>query len=123
MYSGEFSEGKYQGSGELFASNGALIYQGDFASGVYSGTGILYQEDGSVYRGGFQGGVKSGEGSIYKMDTVLAKGTFENDRLKDGSGKFYGEQGILEYDGQVTDFQYGGSGTLYYPTGAFRAMK
>lgn len=50
-------DGKFNGKGKIYYSNGQLYYEGHFKDGAFDGKGTMYNEDGSVkYSGQFKAG-------------------------------------------------------------------
>ena len=63
LYTGGFSNGVYDGTGEL--SSAGLIYSGQFKEGLLSGEGTLSQDNNLIYKGGFQKNLFNGSGILY----------------------------------------------------------
>ena len=47
-YIGSYKNGKYDGYGKLYRSDGSLEYSGEFFQGHKIGYGTLYRDDGSI---------------------------------------------------------------------------
>ena len=87
---GDFVQNLYEGSGQLYADDGTLIYEGGFKAGLYDGDGQLYEEGELIYKE-VSKGKRSGEGESYKDGEVWEKGTFADDELVTGTTTIYGE--------------------------------
>lgn len=98
---GEFKDGKPNGKGTLFDSDGSLINQGFWFDGRFS-------------RSVFQDPTYNGQG-VYSKDGYKYVGEWMNGR--------YGGQGTLSLDrrgkyvGEFKDNKFNGQGTLYSPDG------
>ncbi len=116
LYEGNFSSGKYNGEGKMYNSDGVVIYDGEFENNKYSGSGKLYSDIGRVtYVGEFSVGQKSGKGIDYDTKTQLRTyyGEFENG-VRQGNGIVYEEDGeTILYDGELSSGLYNGTGKLY----------
>lgn len=82
QYKGDFVNGVREGSGEQYSSYGdkGLIYSGQFSEGMWDGEGITYYTDGAMnYRGNFKRGEKTGYGTLYNSDgTIYRQGMFND---------------------------------------------
>jgi hypothetical protein len=86
-YSGGFSEGRMEGTGNLLQKNGSS-YTGEFKKGLPQGKGECLWPDGSRYRGQFYQGEMHGIGSFTWSDGIRFTGLFEHNKNTD--------QGLLE---------------------------
>ena len=87
-YRGGFLEEQYSGIGESYYQNGNVEYTGQFAVNQYEGTGKLYDEAGFlIYEGEFSQGLYQGYGRLYRYGVLLYEGGF--------SGGLYEGKGML----------------------------
>ena len=77
-YTGEFSDGTFNGQGTLTFANGAK-YVGGFKDGMRSGQGTSTLPDGRKYVGEFRDGKTNGQGTEYRADgSILQSGIWED---------------------------------------------
>ena len=76
-YRGDFVGGLYEGEGSYY-EGGILVYMGQFSKGRFEGTGTLYDENGNVtYQGEFSQGNRQGAGTAYDaIGSALFSGEF-----------------------------------------------
>lgn len=78
-YVGGLLDGRFQGEGRFYASNGVLIYEGGFKDGMFDGQGTYTAPDGSfTYTGGFVSGLTEGVGVYRGADGRVFEGSFKN---------------------------------------------
>ena len=80
VYSGNFENGIYNGSGSLYI-NGILFYTGDFVMGNRTGQGKEFDSNGHlIYEGGFLCGLYDGNGTLFDRETgyVVFSGNFRD---------------------------------------------
>lgn len=119
-YRGDFLEDQYSGRGETYYQNGNVEYTGQFIAGQYEGMGKLYDEDNIlIYEGNFSGGSYEGSGLLYQSGELIYEGDFSEGRYE-GSGRLYYNGGVLAYEGSFAQGHYEGNGTLFYPDGNTR---
>jgi hypothetical protein len=83
-YDGEFSKGKFYGSGTLMYSDGNT-YKGSFKNGLRHGYGEFYwKDDGMVYEGDWKNGEMHGNGVLRKPDGKEKKVRYDNGRRLNG---------------------------------------
>lgn len=118
IYRGGFLTDQYSGMGESYYRNGNVEYAGQFAGGQYEGPGKLYDENGVLlYEGGFSGGMYEGDGILYYSSGLpLYEGNFSGG-LYDGSGTLYYLGGNIQYRGNFSQGFYDGAGALFYENG------
>lgn len=105
-YEGGYVNGKREGSGVLYHSNGDKIYEGFWTKGEYSGEGILhyYLDEELCYKakGVFEKGkLKNG---TYQDGEYIAKGDFDENGLF-RSGKLY-KNNELFLSGDITKTKF-----------------
>ena len=112
FYEGNYLNGKKEGFGTLYLSNGD-IYRGEFKQDKFNGTGLYSFGFGGTYRGDFFDGKKHGKGTL-KTEDLIYEGEYVDDKIR---GK-----GIYKFkNGDVLDVYKDGlksSGTFYYKNGS-----
>lgn len=108
-YQGDIVDGKANGNGTLFDSDGTVVYVGAFVNDKFDGEGVLTTQEG-VYTGSFSAGKRSGQGTMVYADGLTFEGTWDRDNRADGKLQ-------LSSDGEYYQgkFLYGeiyGQGTL-----------
>ena len=100
MYVGAMdSDGKREGIGKLFYSNGD-VYEGEWMADERHGTGtMVYHAIGAVFEGCFQHGVRHGYGTLSYANGDSYSGAWEED-TKQGVGRFCWAQQKSVYEGQ-----------------------
>jgi hypothetical protein len=94
-YAGQFSEGKFAGTGKHVFADGNR-YEGMFEDGTVHGTGTLTYADGSIYSGEFNRGTISGKGSMVFTNNSKYEGEFA-DGLFQGRGIYtFGDESRYE---------------------------
>lgn len=64
VFSGNFSQGRFDGEGVFIDSSDSVIYFGQFRDGLFHGHGVYYSSEGWRYEGEFQDGLFHGQGVI-----------------------------------------------------------
>ena len=93
----------------------ARFYVKDKRVGDWSGRVIVFSDKKKtvpLYAGRLEDGVLQGDCKLYDENGVLIYEGQLTDGIRNGSGKEY-EDGVLQYDGRFTDGVYDGIGTLY----------
>jgi antitoxin component YwqK of YwqJK toxin-antitoxin module len=93
----------------------ARFYVKDKRVEDWSGRVIVYSDQKKtvpLYSGRLEDGVLQGDCKLYDENGVLIYEGQVTDGIRNGSGKAY-EDGVLQYDGRFTDGIYDGFGTLY----------
>lgn len=67
VYTGEMSDGRFNGEGEVLFSDGSS-YKGGFAEGRFEGSGVFTSIDGWRYDGIFSRGRITGDGVFFGAD-------------------------------------------------------
>ena len=67
-YVGHWKEGKTDGQGTSYFSDGTKIYEGQWKANNYDGQGTEYLPGGGKYVGGFKNDQKDGHGALYLPD-------------------------------------------------------
>lgn len=100
---GTFLDGKLEGTGKEYTSDGSLLREGTFSAGLLHGQGTQWMEDGAMlYQGAFSHGVYQGESILYDPQTggIRYRGSFRNGQPM-GYGTLYHTSGQALYTGQV----------------------
>ena len=101
-YIGGFVNGKREGKGTFFYSNGKR-YEGEWKDDMEDGLGIMYyNKRKDRYEGSFKKGKKEGKGIYYYDNGNRYEGDWKDD-VKDGKGIFYGDNG----DRKMGDYSKG----------------
>lgn len=119
MYSGDFADDLYEGSGILYFDDGAVNYRGEFSQGKFNGNGELTEPDGSVYSGSFENGKLQGRGTITRAGSLFFEGTFV-DGIADGIGRQMYPDGTVQCTGTYSAGVLQGMGIEYYSNGAMK---
>lgn len=112
-YTGDFYEGRICGQGSLIVGN--LSYEGQWRDDQYDGRGILKYPNGVVYEGQFKNGMKCGKGEITYPNKGKYYGTWLDD-AKHGPGRFDYPDGSY-YDGEWSNDLYDGKGKKGWANG------
>ena len=118
-YTGHFSQGLYNGYGEIEYASGAT-YKGEFCQGKFHGFGE-YIDEQFWYKGGFRMGTKHGKGE-FKNE----KGDFYNGKFLQGKKHGFGEMKYINgmsYKGDWEDDVRQGIGETVYKGGRKLAGK
>lgn len=122
-YKGQMAGNRCEGLGQMFhPDTGRCVAEGTFLDGKLEGTGKEYTSDGSLLREGtFAAGLLEGQGREYSTTGVLLReGTFSAGLLH-GQGTQWTEEGAMLYQGAFSHGVYQGEGILYDPqTGSIR---
>ncbi|XP_063972637.1 MORN repeat-containing protein 3-like [Diachasmimorpha longicaudata] len=95
IYAGEWVDGKKQGFGAFWYSNGDF-YEGEFCGGQRHGFGRLWGADGSFYQGQWREERYEGPGMLIQVDGNRYEGNFSKGK-KNGLGRFYHlRRGLLQ---------------------------
>ena len=140
IYNGFFKKGKYHGYGKEY-SNKKLKYEGFFVDGEYEGKGTLYDENGKRFEGNFIDGklneiiiiylngkkikkVLYQYGSklpnidviLYDNDKEVYFGLLVNGKPKEGKNlpEYNYNDKFKIYQGDFLNYNYHGTGTLYF---------
>lgn len=113
-YQGEFLEDQYSGMGESYYPNGNVEYIGQFEANQYEGIGKLYDERGAlIYEGYFSQGLYEGNGTLYHADGGIRYCGGFSRGLYDGVGVLFYENGLTAYEGEFLHGKRSGSGKAY----------
>ena len=119
IFMGRLADGRFDGQGTLYDSDGSLIYQGEFLTDRYSGMGESYYKNGNVeYIGQFAYGQYEGPGKLFDENGVLLYEGGFSAGLYEGTGMLYYGNGDLSYEGSFAGGTYEGDGILYYSSGS-----
>lgn len=118
---GWFREGRRDGNGTSFWSNGCTKYSGEWRNDLYEGNGELYRNDGGLkYHGEWRNGERDGQGKYYLRDgTLLYQGDWNHGKAH-GMGQQYFKDGRIRYQGGFRDNDYHGVGVRYDRAGRIR---
>lgn len=113
-YEGTFKNGKKDGEGKYFYSNGEICYEGGFRNDSFYGKGTLYYDNGQKkYEGSFMNNVYSGQGELYfDNGQINLKGNFFKGEIT-GEGQQFSQNGYVVYQGKLASGLAMGLGTLY----------
>lgn len=113
VFAGRLEEGRREGKGKVYSSDGQILFDGQFSQDRYEGMGISYYPDGTVkYEGNFTGGRYDGQGVFHDpSEEVTYEGGFAGGRY-DGEGKLW-KSGELIYEGSFQTGRYDGPGIIY----------
>lgn len=115
MYTGNWVDGKFHGSGQLVYSNGDT-YNGDFYEGRICGQGSLAVVGGLTYEGQWNDDQFDGRGTLKYPNGVIYEGQFKNG-MKHGKGGIVYPNGGKYYGGWLDDAKHG-PGKFDYPDGS-----
>ncbi len=102
VYEGQFLHGLKNEKGIHTWPNGDR-YEGEWTDNQMTGKGIFTWSDGSVYEGNLILGVNNGMGKCWDSNGMLTgAGLWENDKIKDGWGVIFDENGI-RYEGEIKE--------------------
>ena len=121
IFIGKYRNGKRNGPGKQYYSDGKLKYEGDYLDGKWHGWGIYYYEDGDRYEGPWvndqRDSSESGkDGTYHFADGSIFIGKYRNDK-RNGPGKQFYSDGKLQYEGEYLDGKRHGWGIYYYEDG------
>jgi hypothetical protein len=116
IYEGDFLEEYENFIGNLYDSQGNLVYVGQWDKGLFVGNGRLSSADGTFYEGEFLDGKFHGHGSLFdKEGNLFYSGKFENGKMN-GIGRFIFK--IEEsYYGAIENGLMSGKGTYFFKNG------
>ncbi|MDR1565127.1 MAG: hypothetical protein LBS74_09235 [Oscillospiraceae bacterium] len=77
-YVGEFVRGYVEGEGVYTDKSGKKVYEGSFKDGKFEGTGKYFSSEGWVYEGLFQDGKFDGEGTLTTTDGTAVRGVWKD---------------------------------------------
>ncbi len=116
VYEGDFLEEFENFMGNLYDSQGNLVYVGQWDKGLFVGNGRLSNIDGTFYEGEFLDGKFHGQGSLFdKEGNLFYFGNFENGK-KNGIGRFIFKNGESYY-GAIENGLMSGKGTYFFKNG------
>ncbi|MBO9638497.1 MAG: M48 family metalloprotease [Siphonobacter aquaeclarae] len=98
-YEGEWQESRPHGFGIQFYANGKKKYEGEFANGKFDGNGTLWLSNGNIYTGDFKTGTVHGKGVLLYANGDRYMGEFRNGQ-RHGQGKYVyagGRQEVVYY--------------------------
>lgn len=131
-YEGEYEDGRENGQGICLYTVGS-VYNGNWKNGKYHGLGKFTDVNGNIYTGNWENGLQSGKGSLHdSKNEIIATGEWENNKLKNGTCtafrflpiedvqflKIKRFEGILEFTGEIKDFNIEGKGIAIFESGA-----
>jgi len=142
-YAGEWKKDMQQGRGELFLSNGSMVFSGMFVAnerhgdgveydatsgrvrydGQYrhnqrNGRGVEYYDDGSRYEGNWAAGLQQGHGVLFNAaGEKMYSGNWERGEPH-GYGCEYIEGEDVRFEGFFKRGLWSGKGTLYRMNGS-----
>ena len=96
-FEGEYLNGKRNGKGKEFDSDGYLSFEGEYLNGKRNGKGKEYWDNGKLkFEGEYSNGNRNGKGKEYSYDGTLL---FENEYLndKEWNGARYYRNGNIIY--------------------------
>lgn len=121
-YTGNFSEGQYNGYGRLELVDEGLTYKGRWDMGIKNGRGIQWDKDNNVYMGQWQNDRRNGAGSqFFKVEgwvedehgeewlianTENFTGGFKNDVFY-GQGTYHWNDGTVYVGGWAAGKRHG----------------
>ena len=135
-YTGEFSHGQLNGSGQITYATGDT-YQGSYQNGQRSGTGTYTWKTGASYAGNWDGDKMNGTGTYTYSSGDKLNGTFSENQFISGSYQTTTQSGEytftitdhipvavemtlqngLKYSGEISNGKLNGKGKLTYPSG------
>lgn len=113
---GNFLNGKANGFGISYKSDGTKEYEGEWKDFKYDGKGILYLFGKKSYEGGWQKGLMNGYGVIYEPNGQKDSEGYFKDAKLNGLGKKY-VNGKMKYEGEFADGEPNGTGIAYDDNG------
>lgn len=105
LYSGNWVDGKFHGSGKLVYPNGDA-YVGDFFEGRMCGQGTLTLNNGFTYDGQWKDDHFEGRGTLTYPNGIIYEGQFKNG-MKNGKGEIRYPNGAKYYGGWLDDMKSG----------------
>ncbi|NRA49070.1 MAG: caspase family protein, partial [Phaeodactylibacter sp.] len=114
-YEGRFRDGKPQGKGTLFFSDGRE-YAGDWKNGFKEGRGILTYPNGDKYTGDFRDNKFHGRGIMAYANANRYEGQWVNGQQA-GKGTYHFANGD-RYEGGFMSGHFNGLGAMYYSDGS-----
>ena len=114
-YVGSFKEGRIDGTGILYFSNGD-VYDGEWRGYYREGKGKLKFADGSTYIGEFEKSLFNGKGIMTYINGDSYEGDWKDNR-SDGVGRYsfyFGDK----YEGEFQDGNFHGDGVYYFKDGS-----
>ena len=121
IYEGEYLNGKRNGKGKEYDSNGILCFEGEFVNGKrWKGKGKEYYDNGNIiFEGEYLNGEIDGYGKEYDYDGKLYfEGEYLNGK-RNGKGKEYDSNGKLYFEGEYFKGERVGKGKEYNNYGIF----
>lgn len=114
-YEGNFRDGKIQGEGILYFSDGNK-YIGNWVNQYREGKGKMIFTSGDVYRGEFKHGRINGKGIMDFVSGDKYEGNWSND-LQHGNGNYFYSNGD-RYEGEFYAGKFQGKGSMFYKDGS-----
>ncbi len=111
--SGEFKDGYIHGHAKISKANGEKL-EGQFKKGYPSGPGVFSFSSDGEYIGEFDLGYFNGQGKLSYSDGQFFSGEFSNGDIVDGA---YEDGEGTRYEGEFKDYNYHGKGKLIYESG------
>ena len=116
-YKGSVKEGKLNGKGIFYFSNGKKLYEGDFSDGYIKGKGVLFYQNGKKhYEGDFSDGYNGKGVQFYQSGEKSYEGDYSQGTLHGKGIEFY-QSGEKSYEGDYSQGKRHGKGIEYFPTG------
>ena len=137
-YEGDFLNGKFNGKGKEFYSNGILLFEEEYLNGKkwngifydrkHKYTFILKEGKGHIkeydiyngelkYEGDYVNGERDGKGKEYSCEHIMKfEGEYLNGK-RNGKGKEYDYLGKLLFEGEYLDGEKNGNGKQYKENG------
>lgn len=116
IYEGDFLEEYENFMGNLYDSQGNLVYVGQWDKGLFVGNGRLSTADGTFYEGEFLNGKFHGHGNLYDKEGFLFySGTFSEGEMNE-KGRLFFKNGD-SYFGEVQKGLMSGKGTYFFKNG------
>lgn len=136
VYSGEYSEMNFSGSGKMTYPNGDT-YSGSYDNGKRDGSGIYTWKNGDNYDGMWSADTISGDGKYEFTNGDILSGTFESSSFVSGTYSTMTDKGSycftlenniptklvmelndgLKYNGGLLDDKFSDNGTITYKNG------
>ena len=110
-YEGNIKEGKREGFGKYFYSNGE-IYEGQFKNNLKNGKGKYLFFNKDIYEGDYKNGIIHGKGKYLYVEGDSYEGEYKNGH-RDGQGTYIYSNGN-RYEGGWKKGKKNGFGIYYY---------
>ncbi len=96
-YIGEWEQGKRQGFGTYYNSDGNKVFEGQYKKGKREGLGIYYFKNGDKYEGEFRGNKINGKGIYYYKSGDSYEGEFNETEPQKGLYSIMPEDEEIEF--------------------------